>query len=1783
MKTRLLFLAIGLLFTNMLSVAQQKDAFWGEGHASVQMDSIWGCPGEIVEVPVRLYGISELGLNSFTLFFQLDTSLVEPVLLEWDSDKKMGLPLFTGWDMEFFSRGMFVTNYFLAIQFYEHPNIAIAYANADPWGGPIKRPDGSVLFNLNLRIKKTPGSNDSVKLSRCGMAFGNGAYEFYDTRNAVAAAGGRILAKSSPQVKIEGKKVYPQTPALDMRMCKDDNLPLTASGAERYEWETYPTDFHHYTGEAKNYLDRTDVFNPLFMPRQPEEYFYKFLVRGYNSDGCMGVDSIYIYAPGNPNELNASDDYFIRIGDSIDLSMVFGYDNAYKDPFIPYQYQWFPAEKVKNVQDSATKTLAITEPTWFWGQATDRNGCVRTVNVKVDVYGDELFGFIEKSDSVFCGENGITRQTVALAALIKGGSDEKSYEWEFKKLYSGQEPQLSHANSKGTNLTFYGTTAISVRVRDEVTYNELLLTDTVFVEAAKPLSIQIAMDEASREQYEIGYCINMPITFEATVQNAGENPKIYWEVDGYRARDNENKTYYEGAKVTFPSAGNGYKFRAIVYASSEQCVDQQYVYSNEEDPKSEYYQITGITIDSSRNISSEDCNEDSVLLFFYAHNLGTNPFFEIYRNDELIDSFTYYGTDANVSRAVKSLNYWDRFSVKFTNTSCKCLINNNRVSNYWMPKLKTTKQLKVPTIVSDMGGDTICNSAGEVYAMRLTGMEQFGQNTTVIWMLNDKEWGRYEFDPTVSVALTNSPEKHQNLIINEQLNQDERVVFNEGYAFNINDEHFPKVGEILKNGDSLWAIVITHSKCSPEGIVIDTVLPVKPTFVNMVDANLAITSDADLVDLSVCKGGEITFDATFENAGNAWVTWYWNDKEVGSGLSYTLKNPKQGDSVVAVFESNFKCAGNLPARISSKAITILDLPKLIFQKDTAICNGTSVQLSVNSETPLAYTWNADATLSALNVQNPVAMPESDAVKTYIVTGKDNRGCESTDTLIVRTLRADTVKASIQLRMGDTLICKGQQVQLRQVYSPTSGVTRTWLRNGFETTDGANIMTSNLRDGDVYQLRVTYPNTCLAKTVVSEPMRFHVNPLIKTKIWYSDNKICNTDSIELAALGEGERSWTYHWTATTDPKVDGRTDETFYVKPDVTTKYVIEVFDEQELCSSKDSVTIEVQPYVEVTNKMELIGRDTTYCANADNTFVFEAQPVNGGLSPMFDWFINGVRDTQTMTPTYAVKLNGDDEIYCEVHASADIVTCGENFAQSLSMTIVELPIPEGEAFGDTTLCPGESTRLIANGGERYDWTPTAGLSSHTDAEITATPSQTTDYVVKILNEYDCFITDTVKVNVIKAPKPLTLQLTPELDSLCEGEIMTLNALASYSNTSTDYSGTIRWFVNGQERPETDTALVYVPEDGDLVYVTMKVDGVECLVENEKQSNVFVARTFSVYAQMPKRYDTICRYDTLFVSVETNGNLFQWDPVYAMTNSGNKPSVGIFISVSDAPFTSYLYAFDARIGNCHAKDTLYLTVRGLPAQPLVDDQTLCTESSVDLHVLSPLPDMRYLWYDSENLVTPIDTALVLPNCEEGYYAVRALAPDGCKSRTERFIEVIRGLVPNAKTRLLTQEVMAREPAEFENESSDWEKAFWSFAGAPAIEDNDLNVHHTFSNIGIFPVVLTVESVDGCRDDTLLQVQVLPQLSGVFVPTAFMPSAPNDEDKVLKVYGEDIISIQFSVYSLDGKELFSTQTRDQGWDGKSQGKDMPTGNYSYRVTAKLADGQEVVKSGTSTLIR
>ena len=134
-----------------------------------------------------------------------------------------------------------------------------------------------------------------------------------------------------------------------------------------------------------------------------------------------------------------------------------------------------------------------------------------------------------------------------------------------------------------------------------------------------------------------------------------------------------------------------------------------------------------------------------------------------------------------------------------------------------------------------------------------------------------------------------------------------------------------------------------------------------------------------------------------------------------------------------------------------------------------------------------------------------------------------------------------------------------------------------------------------------------------------------------------------------------------------------------------------------------------------------------------------------GLDPIEEWVWNTgdtvFIDTASAVFNYVYEEPG---VYETILTVSTAFCCTDTFPQE----VLVIPYPEVNISPDSTICPGFSVPLSAEGGLNYTWAPPDGLTDPFIANPIATPEATTTYSVAVDNGY-CASEDSVTITVLE--------------------------------------------------------------------------------------------------------------------------------------------------------------------------------------------------------------------------------------------------------------------------------------------------------------------------------------------------------------------------------------------------------------------------------------------------
>lgn len=294
-------------------------------------------------------------------------------------------------------------------------------------------------------------------------------------------------------------------------------------------------------------------------------------------------------------------------------------------------------------------------------------------------------------------------------------------------------------------------------------------------------------------------------------------------------------------------------------------------------------------------------------------------------------------------------------------------------------------------------------------------------------------------------------------------------------------------------------------------------------------------------------------------------------------------------------------------------------------------------------------------------------------------------------------------------------------------------------------------------------------------------------------------------------------------------------------------------------------------------------------------------------------------------------------------------------------------------------------------------------------------------------------------------------------------------------------------------------------------------------------------------------DTICEGDS--ITLDAGGG---WDVVRWTTGDSSS-------SITVSQFGMYIVT--ATIGVCPQKDTMQIFWHprlelSLPSQP----QALC-DGLQDTLDAGSLPD-NYLWSTG-------DTTQVIVIDSAGTYSVTV--GNQCETLRDSVLFVqLDAPSPNLGADLQ----LCRE----EEALLFWTPTFPEFTHSYAWSTGDSGQTLLIDQTGFY--WLEVANACGTGSDTI-EVSRNDENS-LFIPNVFTPNGDGIID-MFRVETTDPEYFQLQVYDRWGRQMYSADHPNSGWDGTFNGTPAAEGTYYFRINVRDCNGELMEKAGVLTLLR
>jgi gliding motility-associated-like protein len=318
-----------------------------------------------------------------------------------------------------------------------------------------------------------------------------------------------------------------------------------------------------------------------------------------------------------------------------------------------------------------------------------------------------------------------------------------------------------------------------------------------------------------------------------------------------------------------------------------------------------------------------------------------------------------------------------------------------------------------------------------------------------------------------------------------------------------------------------------------------------------------------------------------------------------------------------------------------------------------------------------------------------------------------------------------------------------------------------------------------------------------------------------------------------------------------------------------------------------------------------------------------------------------------------------------------VVTDATGCTAYTQMTVNVKPTTAVNAGTNKSICPGGSVALQAIGGigGSYAWTPATGLSNANIANPTASPTETTQYVVAYTNANGCISRDTLKVFI--NPEPFFPDMAVDT-TVCGIDTIEMKLSEEYPIAQYHYQWSPTTGLDDPTRPDA-TAII----TDDITYTITVTNSMGC--QTVRSVDISFA---SIDLNVDLGNDTIVCGNTFTIRPAASYESYTW-------SDGSTDST---LTVSESG------EYILRVGNalgCGAADTILVTFGEAIPNISGDLEILQGESSI----LTVNPEFSsYLWSNS-------DTTQSIEAISSNTYSVTVTDEFGCQGTDSAVLVVL----------------------------------------------------------------------------------------------------------------------------------------------------------------------------------
>ncbi len=631
---------------------------------------------------------------------------------------------------------------------------------------------------------------------------------------------------------------------------------------------------------------------------------------------------------------------------------------------------------------------------------------------------------------------------------------------------------------------------------------------------------------------------------------------------------------------------------------------------------------------------------------------------------------------------------------------------------------------------------------------------------------------------------------------------------------------------------------------------------------------------------TICSGTSNTYSITAVS-GAASYTWTLPGGWTGTSATNSITAASSTTSGNVTVTANNSCGSSSAQTLPITVNTPPAIPGTI-SGTTPICSGTSNTYSITAVSgATSYTWTLPNGWTGTSTTASITAAANTTSGSLTVTANNGCGGSAVKTLAVNVY---SIPAAPGIITGSAAVCEGSSNIFSVTTVPDATVYNWTLPLGWTGSSTTNSITAGANN-TAGNITVTAGNIC--GTSSAQTLAVTINPLPNVTAGGTAT-ICAGQSTPLTSGGGILFSWL-PTTGLNNPSISNPS-----ASPTTTTTYTV-TGTSASSCYATATVTITVTPGPTITPSAS-----TSICAgsstalSASGATAFSWLPVTGLSNPS----ISNPSATPSATTTYTV--------------TGTTGLC----SGTASVTITVNSIPTVTAGTAATICSGSSTPLTSGGASGFSWLPTAGLSSASISNPSASPAATTTYTVTGTS-LNCSSTATVTITV----NALTVSAGSDA-AICQGGNTALSASGGTAFSWLPATGlSAANIANPTASPTTTTTYTVTVTSG----LCSATDAVLVTVNSPPTANA------------GSDVSIACGGNTTLSA--SGGGTYSWLPATGLSNTNTANPVC-------TPPYSITYTVTVSNGTCSATDQVIVTAGSLTANAGTD-ASICTGGSTTL--------------------------------------------------------------------------------------------------------------------------------------------------------------------------------------------------------------------------------------------